>query len=120
MCNAKVGRCHTQGCTSMLDDGQRPIKFAKCLFDFSVERTNVTLPSCLHSKHPVIYYFGHSQTSHSLAYDWLFALHLSLHLTDKYSHSRLFSDSFTQRLPLAHCVPSASLDGFPNGGYKYC
>ena len=39
-------RVVVQGCSSMSDIGHRPIEFAKCLFDFSVERTNVPLLAC--------------------------------------------------------------------------
>ena len=37
-----------QGCISKSDIGHRPTEFAKCQFDFSVERTNVPLLSCQH------------------------------------------------------------------------
>ena len=44
-----------QGCTSMWDIGHRPIEFAKCPFDLSVERTNVPLLSRQHSHCLVIF-----------------------------------------------------------------
>ena len=87
-----------QGCTSTLDIGHRPQEFAKCLFDFSVERTNVPLLSCQCSHCPFFacLVFLNSRTSYSRSCDWLVAHSLSLHPTNKHSNSRLFLASLAQ------------------------
>ena len=88
-----------QGCLSTSDISHRLIEFAKCPFDFSMERTNVPLLSCYRGHCPVI--FCNSWTLHSRSCERLVAHGLSLHPTDKYSHSCLFLASFTQRWPLS-------------------
>ena len=103
-----------QGYTSTSDIGPSQMEFAKCLFDFWLEWTNVPLLSCQHGHCPVIFYFyffGNSRPSHSRSCDWLVAHSPSLHPTDK--HSRLFLASLTQCWPLvapARSVVSVSLE----------
>ena len=93
-----------QGCTSTLDIGHRPQEFAKCLFDFSVERTNVPLLSC-QCGHCLGFFLCacDSWTLHSRFCDWLVAHSPSLHMTIKHSHSHLFLYSLTQHWPLSAC-----------------
>ena len=115
-----------QGCTSTLDIGHRPKDFAKCLFDFSVERTNVPLLSC-QCGHCLGFFLCacDSWTLHSRFCDWLVAHSPSLHMTIKHSHSHLFLCSLTQHWPQSACgllchIGQPRIHGFHSGAYKYC
>ena len=56
-----------QGCTSTSDISHRLIEFAKCLFYFSVKRTNVPLLSCHRGHCPVILFYFILTLGHSIA-----------------------------------------------------